>query len=38
MKAGLTFVGRNKETKVNIKRCHPISCGVPDDESGAAKR
>lgn len=38
MKAALTFADRNAETKVNIKRCHLISCGVPVDESRTAKR
>lgn len=38
MKAGLTFAGTNAETKVNIKRCHLISRGVPGDESSVAKR
>lgn len=38
MKAGLTFVDRTAETKSNIKRCHLISCGMPVDESSAAKK
>lgn len=37
MKAMLAFADRNAETKVNIKRCHLISCGVPVDESSTAK-
>lgn len=37
MKAGMTFAGTNAETKVNIKRCHLISRGVPGDESSTAK-